>query len=105
MTAKPVALARARAKRDAAVAELADLRQKLDAMQQLLGAILERTGSLTFKTEELETMDPRRLIIVQLTAQDSWVVGLKDDGEKPLELDLSKGAMESVTEAPPNDSA
>lgn len=105
MTAKPVALARARAKRDAAVAELADLRQKLDAMQQLLGAILERTGSLTFKTDDLETMDPRRLIIVHLPTHDSWVAGLKEDGEKPLELDLSKGAMEALTEGPPSDSA
>lgn len=99
MTAKPVALAAARKRRDAVLAQLQQAKDQLESMHQLLGAILTRTGTLTFTIPELD-VDPRRLVIIEMQEQGAWVVGLKDDGSKPLELDLSKQAMEEVTEAP-----
>lgn len=100
MTAKPVALAAARRRRDAVLAQLQQAKDQLESMHMLLAAILARTGSLTFDTDEIESMDPNRLVIVEMQEQGAWVVGLKDDGSKPLELDLSKQAMEAVTEKP-----
>lgn len=105
MTAKPIALAAARKRRDAAMAQLQQAKDQLNSMHMLLGCILARTGSLTFDTDELESMDPGRLVIVQLESHKKWVVGLKDDGSKPLELDLSKAAVEAATEKPADDIA
>lgn len=99
MTAKPVALAAARRRRAQMEAQLQQAKDQLESMHQLLGAILTRTGTLTFTIPELD-VDPRRLVIIEMQEQGAWVVGLKDDGSKPLELDLSKQAMEAVTDDP-----
>lgn len=100
---KPIDIQRAAMAKRAVLAKLEATEQQLSSMQQLLGAIVLRTGPLDFCTDELETMDPRRLVIVNI--RDRWVVGLKDTGEQPLELTALRDraladASEEASDAP-----
>ena len=105
MTAKPIALAKARAMRDAIKARNEYLEAQLRCMQQLLGCTLElgagASGSTTlyFSDDDLECFDPGRIVIIQMEKHNQWIVGLKETSEQPLELDhLTKAALHAVSE-------
>jgi hypothetical protein len=92
MTAKPIALEKARKAK-------ALVQGQLRSLQQLLGVIVLHSGPITLDLEDIETTDPNRLVLVQLHGK--VVIGLKDTGDQPLELTaIADRALADASEEP-----
>jgi hypothetical protein len=104
MTAKPVALARARAQKAAAFTKIAELEQRLGNMQRLIVCVFDHSNAkaMVLDDAELCAADPNRLAIANLGENgDKWVLGVKENASDPLVIGaFAKKALEAVTEEP-----
>lgn len=107
MTAKPVALEKARRAKQAALAKIEHLEMMNRSWQIMFGRLLERIGAkaVTYEVAELDAFDSGRVVIVDMSAShERVIVGLKDDGDQPLELTaLRDRALADASEEPAND--
>lgn len=102
MTDKPVAYAKARKAKAAAMERIAQLEHMQRCMHQLLISIIDRCNVSTFVFDEaeLEATHPGRIVIANIPDQRKWVVATKADGDAPVELNLTKRALQGASDAP-----
>lgn len=109
MTAKPIALAKAREAKARAFTRIAELEQQVGNMQRLLVCVFDHSNAkaMILDDAELCEADPNRLAIANLGQNgEKWVLGIKDNASDPLVIGaFAKKALEAVTELPENDNA
>lgn len=109
MTAKPIALEKARKAKAAAFTRIAELEQQVGNMQRILVVVFDHsnTEAVILDDDELVHADPNRIVIANLGENgEKWVLGIKKNASDPLVIGaFAKKALEAVTELPENDNA
>lgn len=107
MTVTPAQLDKARAARAKEInrrkALEDELRVNKRSFSMIIGCLLHRAlpvgeSAVTFDVDELERFDPARLNIIVMDAYQKVIVGILKDGKTRLELDVSKPALEAVSD-------
>jgi len=102
MTAKPIALAKAREAKARAFTRIAELEQQVGNLQRLIVCIFDHsnTEAMVLDDEELCAADPNRAAMANIGADGGkWVVGVKKNASDPLVIGaFAKKALEAVTE-------
>lgn len=109
MTAKPIALAKAREAKARAFSRIAELELQNQNLTRLIVTIFDHSNAkaMVLDDEELCAADPNRIVIANVGSDGSkWVLGVKDHASDNITIStFANQALEAVSERPANDNA
>jgi hypothetical protein len=109
MTAKPIALAKAREAKARAFSRIAELELQNANLMRMIVCIFDHSNAkaMILDDEELCAADPGRIAIANLGPDGSkWVLGVKENASDPITIStFAQQALEEASERPANDNA